>query len=303
MRKKHIAIISAFLIALLLASPSFASTDTGEKEQSDVSEMLAAFPKAKITERVDSISFVFANAPAATKIRFTINNKTGEQIVMYRFASSSARESCGKWINDCAIVLSGKFVYADVKLPYTWYEDQLTRLLLYCGVNNKANQALQNLGYRPVGGYFSSHRGSQYEGMDYAAPGTGGQESMTGLLKQTKLLFLGKITNEKFENMSMQYTAAVKENIKNADREEIVFQAMPGSLSVGKTYLFFLTEQKDGETGMVTALLADGFNRSALEVDDRGYVLPRREYGMKKLQNTSSLIKSLKKNKYVKAMK
>ena len=68
--------------------------------------------------------------------------------------------------------------------------------------------------------------------------------------------------------------------------------AYPDVMRAGRNYVLFIRNAETG-SGATSVRMADWVYQSAFEIDDRGYVLPIREYGMKAPVKLEKFVKGL----------
>lgn len=255
--------------------------------------IIKAFPTAKLTEASDGGSFAFTGAPATSKRQYTINAKTGEALTVHTFTNAQDAAVAFDMIHGYRLQFNGQAVFADAKLPYTYYSDKTNnRVALYCGINADAGKKLKKLGFEVAGGYFASRNSVMYNGMEYVVPNTGSPKSINALLRASNVLFVGTVTG--VSNADKDYTVTVAKDIKNASAGQYtISNVLPGFLMQGCSYVFFVRQYTDKD-GTIKNVLADNVMQSALDVDSRGYVLPASAYRLHTLSTVDSFVKMLK---------
>ncbi len=90
------------------------------------------------------------------------------------------------------------------------------------------------------------------------------------------------------KDMPGVYTITINESIRGSLKGTISVTAMPGVLEKGRSYVLFLKKDTKG-----IYKLTDEAYFSAFELNDKGYVLPIREYGMTKPVSLDAFKKNL----------
>ena len=233
--------------------------------------------------------FVFASAPKVTKNRYILNTK-GETLTIYSFATTKEVENCKAMIKGNTLVYGDRTVYVDTLFPATYYVNaERMEIALYCGSDEAINKKLTNKyeitgGY---GGYFDdrsdiiSADGSKIVSPPrYEVP----PASVKALSKEADGIYIVKVKKTPVWGKGIEikgaYELQVTKSLKGISRASFKLSEWPGVMRAGRSYVLFIRNVA-AQTGGTNIILADGVYHSTFEVDDRGYVLPIREYGMK----------------------
>ncbi|HWR23570.1 MAG TPA: hypothetical protein VN366_08845 [Feifaniaceae bacterium] len=322
MKKRFIGLMLCILLLFAAALPALAAgeagvedrivshaapTDGADAAKRDEAWLREAFPNLRSCETTET-RFVFASAPNVTKTRAVLNKK-GESLVIYRFETAGALEKCKAMVRGNALVYGGKTVYADTLFSATYYyNDAEKTIALYCGAEEKVNNKLLS-GYTVAGnfgGYFQDRNMvafGDYVYLDAVKWDEGYVEpdSIKKVLALTDIVCIGSIKKAppvpakgkepEFPAFGT-YEIEVSRAVKGRARRMIKLQGYPGVMTEGRTYVLFLEEYQF--PGGASALsLAESYYRSTFEIDDRGYVLPIREYGMKAPVKLEKFLKGL----------
>lgn len=243
------------------------------------------FPKLRSMETTDT-RFVFASAPKVTKTRAVLNKK-GESLTLYRFETEKDMQKANAMIKGCTLVYGGKTVYADSKFPVTYYSNTKDNTIaLYCGADSEVNtiiiKTFQTAG--TFGGYFDArHAITGPDGMDIAAPQTE-DISLKTMKERADSVYIATVTRVpswKGHSVNGSYALDVKETIRGIERTTLKLSELwPGVMIEGRSYVVCV-KHVSTQNGATKLLLADRVYKSAFEIDDKGYALPIRDYGMK----------------------
>ncbi|HVI39383.1 MAG TPA: hypothetical protein VM577_01885 [Anaerovoracaceae bacterium] len=244
----------------------------------------AAFPKLRGMETEDT-PFVFRSAPPCTMTRAVLNSR-GETLTVYRFKTVRDFVQSLHMVDGSALVYGGKVIYADTRLPATWYANaKANAVALYCGADETVHRFLTREGGYEVaggfGGYFDSHDTVEYNGMalvSVAKLDKDGPLPLSGL-RDCEAICVGTIEAVSDEDLIWQdwpwgiYTVRVESVEKGELSPSVKVMIRRGEVfTTGKRYVFCLDVNKNN--GLYWP--SDRF-----EIDGRGYVLPVREYGMR----------------------
>ncbi len=272
---------------------------TGEWMTRSEKWLSSNFPKLRSLETTQT-RFVFASAPEVVKTRAVLN-KTGESLTLYRFKTNKDVQKCLAMIKGNTLVYGGKTVYVDTLFPATYYVDGRV-IALYCGADTTVDKKLKETfqvagGY---GGYFDRRsEAAMPEGAntvivsppkDEAAPAT-----LKALLKKADSIYIAKVKQTpKWVGESVEgvYELEVTKNIRGISRKSFRLEDWPGVMHAGRTYVLYIKHMETPEGG-TRLIYADWVNHSTFEIDDRGYVLPIREYGMKAPVKLEKFLKGL----------
>ncbi|HWR23569.1 MAG TPA: hypothetical protein VN366_08840 [Feifaniaceae bacterium] len=264
--------------------------------------MKNTFPKLRSMETTET-RFVFASAPKVTKTRAVLNKK-GESLTLYRFETEKDMQKANAMIKGNTLVYGGKTVYVDTLFPATYYFSADT-IALYCGsdaaVDRKLLETYEIAG--EYGGYFDNRNFFDPPGVDPLVvdpPREGVQlppESIKELLARTDGIYIVKIQsvpvwNGRDYNPTGKYALEVTRNIQGISRKGFSLQAYPDVMRMGRSYVLFIRNIATGN-GAASIRIADSAYQSTFEIDDRGYVLPIREYGMKAPVKLEKFLKNL----------
>ena len=251
------------------------------------------FPDAKEITTTDT-RFVFSGAPKVTKTR-AILNKQGESLTLYRFANQKDYEKCKAMIKGTTLIYGGNVVYVDTEFASTYFYNKNSNMLaLYCGATQSVFATLQDRNFHPaggLGGFFASRGWSIYQYGDVATPPhEGTPDSPKKLAKLSDGIVRGLIKSAPL-GKGNTYTLTVRESIRGKFSGTITVTTMPGVMEKGRSYILFL--KQDTTNGKSILSLTDEVHFSAFELNDKGYVLPVREYGMTKPATQTAFIKGL----------
>ena len=252
------------------------------------------FPDAKeIT--TESTPFVFASAPKVTKTR-AVMNKQGESLTLYRFANKKEYEKCKAMVKGTSLVYGGKVVYVDTEFASTYfYNENSNMLALYCGSTQRIFGILEDRNFIPAGGFggffVSRLRSINQYGNVVTLPTEDTPDTPKALAKLSSGIVRVLVKSAPSGLKEGTYTLEVRESIRGKMTGAILVNAMPGIMEKGKSYIVFLKEQTSG--GKKAFVLADSIYSSVFELNDKGYVLPVREYGMTKPVTQTAFLKGL----------
>lgn len=300
MKRILLATLCALLLISALPTQALAAQDIVvdvAKTESDKDWLRGYFPKLRSVKEEET-HFVFASAPKCVKTRAVLNQK-GESLTMYRFADERAMQKCVAMIQGSALVYGGKTVYADTKLPVTYFYNVKENVIaLYCGADAAVyGKLLQDYTVAGIyGGYFSQRHAIVHDGMEIAIPRTGAAES----LKEVKVMAdsvyvvtVKKASIWKDGNVKGRHELEVTKNVRGIARKSFrISGEWPEILRPGRSYVVCIVHQATVQGGTVVRL-ADREHKSVFEIDDRGYALPVREYGMKASVKLETLLKQL----------
>lgn len=253
------------------------------------------FPDAKeIT--TEATPFVFASAPKVTKTR-AVMNKQGESLTLYRFANRKDYEKCKAMVKGTSLIYGGKVVYVDTEFASTYfYNENSNMLALYCGSTQRIFGVLEDRNFFPaggIGGFFASRlrRINQY-GNVVTLPTEDTPDTPKALAKLSSGIVRVLVKSAPSGLKEGAYTLEVCESIRGKLAGTIMVNAMPGVMEKGRSYIVFLNEQTLASGKKVIAL-TDSVYSSVFELNDKGYVLPAREYGMTKPVTQTAFLKGL----------
>lgn len=244
----------------------------------------------------ESIPFVFASAPKVTKTR-AVMNKQGESLTLYRFANKKDYEKCKAMIKGTTLVYGGKVVYVDTEFASTYfYNENSNMLALYCGSTQRVFGRLEDRNFIPaggVGGFFASRlRSINQYGNVVTLPTEDTPNTPKALAKLSSGIARALVKSAPSGLKEGTYTLEVRESIRGKLAGTITVNAMPGVMEKGRSYILFLNEQTLA-SGKKLIALADNVYSSVFELNDKGYVLPVREYGMTKPVTQTAFLKGL----------
>ena len=252
------------------------------------------FPDAKeIT--TEATPFVFASAPKVTKTR-AVMNKQGESLTLYRFANRKDYEKCKAMVKGTSLIYGGKVVYVDTEFASTYfYNENSNMLALYCGSTQRIFGVLEDRNFFPaggIGGFFASRlRSINQYGNVVTLPTEDTPDTPKALAKLSSGIVRVLVKSAPSGLKEGAYTLEVRESIRGKLKGSITVNAMPGVMEKGRSYIVFLKEQTSG--GKKALVLADSVYSSVFELNDKGYVLPVREYGMTKPVTQTAFLKGL----------
>ncbi len=250
------------------------------------------FPDAKEFSTLNT-RFVFSGAPRVVKTRAVLN-KLGESFSLYRFKTQQEYEKGKAMIRGTTVVSGGKAVYVDTEFASTYfYNDASNMIALYCGATQRVFATLQDRNFYPaggLGGFFARRNAAIYKSAaGRVEPDEHTPDSPKALRKLSDAVCVGTVKSvPTVKGKPGICEIAVKESICGTAKNTIRVTAMPGVLAKGRTYVLFLL--KDGANGW---RLTDEAYLSAFELNDKGYVLPVREYGMTRPVSLATFKKSL----------
>ena len=307
--------LCALLLSFCLPLTGFAATDaipdeeavtlfaTGEWMKRSEKWLVSNFPKLRSLETTET-RFVFASAPEAAKTRAVLN-KAGESLTLYRFKTDKDVQKCLAMIKGNTLVYGGKTVYVDTLFPATYYADGRV-IALYCGADAAVDKKLKET-YEVAGGY-----GGYFDKRDEAALPESAEyldtlivsppqerpapKNLKELLKRADSVYIAKVTKVpewgKGIEINGRYELEVTENVRGIARTTIRLRDWPGVMYLGRTYALYL-QHVENDVGGTDVIYADTNSHSTFEIDDRGYVLPIREYGMKAPVKLDKFLKGL----------
>lgn len=252
------------------------------------------FPDAKEFTTTNT-HFVFSGAPKVTKTRAVLN-KFGESLTLYRFANKKDYEKCKAMVRGTSLVYGGNVVYVDTEFASTYfYNENSNMLALYCGSTQRIFGRLEDRNFFPagrLGGFFARRNSVIYkDGTIRVEPDGNTPDTPKALAKLSSAVVRGIVKSAPAGAKEGAYTLELRESIRGKLSGTITVTAMPGVMEKGKSYIVFLKEQLSG--GKKTLVLTDNAYFSAFELNDKGYVLPIREYGMTKPVTQTAFIKGL----------
>ncbi|MEL7601788.1 MAG: hypothetical protein AAGU77_01400 [Bacillota bacterium] len=250
------------------------------------------FPDAKEFS-TEKTRFVFSGAPRATKTRAVLSEK-GESLTLYRFDNKKDYQKAKSMIRGTTLVSGSAVVYVDTQFASTYfYNDASNMLALYCGSAQQVYARLYGRNFYPaggLGGFFSRRNSAIYKiPAQRIDPNEKTPASPTELRAASSTVLTGIVKSvPTTKDAPGVYTIAVDESIRGALKGTISVTAMPGVLEKGRSYVLFLKKDSKG-----VYKLTDEAYFSAFELNDKGYVLPIREYGMTKPVTLATFKKSL----------
>ena len=253
------------------------------------------FPKLQSMETTQT-RFVFASAPKVTKTRAVLNKK-GESLTLYRFETEKDLQKANAMIKSNTLVYGGKTVYVDTLFPATYYFSADT-IALYCGadygVHTKLIQTFQAAG--SFGGYFSQRHGiTAPDGVVIIARQMEDINLKT-IRKRADSVYIATVTGSPSWNGSSvngSYALTVEKTVRGIERATLKLSELwPGVMIAGRSYVVCVKHAAT-ENGATKLQLADRLYYSAFEINDKGYVLPIREYGMEAPVKLETFLKSL----------
>lgn len=262
------------------------------------------FPKLRSLETTET-RFVFASAPEVVKTRAVLN-KGGESLTLYRFKTDKDVQKANAMIKGNTLVYGGKTVYVDTLFPTTYYIHPEGKVIaLYCGsdkaINRKLLETYEIAG--EYGGYFDNRNVFNPPGSDPLVVDPPPESvprppwSIKKLLAQTDGIYIVKVQsvpvwNGRDSNPVGKYSLELMRNIQGVSKEKFSMLAYPYVMRAGRNYVLFIRNAETG-SGATSVRMADWVYQSAFEIDDRGYVLPIREYGMKAPVKLETFLKGL----------
>ncbi len=253
------------------------------------------FPDAKEITTTDTC-FVFSGAPKVTKTRAVLN-KLGESLTLYRFANKKDYEKCKAMVRGISLVYGGNVVYVDTEFASTYfYNEKSNMLALYCGSTQRIFGSLEKRNFFSAGGFggFFARRNSAIykDGISPVDPDGNTPDRPKTLAKLSSAVIRGIVKSVPAGTKEGAYTLELRESIRGKLKGMITVTAMPGVMEKGRSYIVFLKEQPLS-SGKKALALTDNVYFSAFELNDKGYVLPIREYGMTKPVTQTAFIKGL----------
>jgi hypothetical protein len=229
----------------------------------------------------EKVRFVFSGAPRATKTRAVLN-KQGESLTLYRFDNKKDYDKAKSMIRGTTVVSGSTVVYVDTLFASTYfYDDDSNMLALYCGSTQTVFSSLISTSFNPAGGLggFFSWRGAIYKNAaQRVEPNGKTPASPKELNKASSVVLTGVVKSvPTTKDTPGVYTITVGDSIRGALKGTISVTAMPGVLEEGRSYVLFL--KKNAKS---IYRLTDEAYFSAFEINDKGTVLPIREYSMTK---------------------
>ena len=261
------------------------------------------FPKLRSMETIET-RFVFSSAPEVVKTRAVLN-KAGESLTLYRFKTDKDVQKCLAMIKGNTLGYGRKTVYVDTLFPATYYADGRV-IALYCGADAAVDKKLMDT-YEVAGGY-----GGYFDKRDEAALPESAEyldtliisppqerpapKNLKELLKRADSVYIAKVSKVpewgKGTEINGLYELEVTKNIRGIARTTIRLRDWPGVMYAGRTYVLYV-QHVENELGGTDIIYADTKYHSTFELDDRGYVLPIREYGMKAPVKLEKFLKGL----------
>ena len=293
-----LCVLLLFTVPLSAAAAQKNVVTEAGKSGTDAEWLRAAFPKLRSTEETKT-RFVFASAPEVVKTRAVLN-KAGESLSVYRFATVKDAEKCKAMIKGNTLVYGGKTVYAESKFPVTYYVNtEAKAIILYCGADKKVDEVLKKT-YTVAGnygGYFDARHSIAIPGEtdEIASPQI--EDIDLKVLKQrADSVYVAKVTGTpswKGHTVNGSYALTVTETVRGIERTTLKLSDIwPGVMLVGRTYVVCI-KHVSTENGATRLLLADQVYKSTFEINEKGEVLPIREYGMKAPVKLEKFLKSL----------
>lgn len=287
------ALVALFALAVPLAAlaeiePALTNAEYTARAQANETLLRALFPKLRSVESKDT-RFVFASAPIAVKTRAVLNKK-GETLTFYRVGTHPALNACVAMMRGNSLVYGSKTVYVDTLFPATYYYNVSENIVaLYCGADAAVDKTLAAHAFTAAGGigaYFAPrYQFTAPDGTMIMTPPKGDQDypdTLKALWAAADSIYLVKVSGTpKWEGAGVtgRYDLLVAQNVKGIERMRFFFGDYPGVMLVNRVYVVFV-RHVGTDSGSTRILFADEVNHPAFEVDDRGYVLPIRAYGM-----------------------
>lgn len=295
LRKLLCALLAAlFALGLPLAAlaeiePPLTNTEYVARVQANETLLKALFPKLRSMESKET-RFVFASAPVAVKTRAVFKGK-GETLTFFRVGTHQALNACVAMMRGNSLVYGSKTVYVDTSFPATYYYNVSENIVaLYCGAEEAVDKILTEHAFVAaggIGGYFAPrYRFTAPDGTVILTPPKGDGEypdTLKALWNAADSIYLVKVMGApKWDGavVTGRYDLLVAQNIKGIERTRFFFGDYPGVMLVNRSYVMFV-RHVGTDSGSTRILFADEVHHPAFEVDDRGYVLPIRAYGMK----------------------
>ena len=258
------------------------------------------FPKLQSMETTQT-RFVFASAPKVTKTRAVLNKK-GESLTLYRFETEKDLQKANAMIKGNTLVYGGKTVYVDTLFPATYYiHPEGKAIALYCGADTAVDKKLRET--YEVAGTYGGYFDDRYtivsaDGSSIATPPKDEMPpaSIKALSKKADSVYMVKVkkapTWGKDIDVRGSYELEVTKNIKGIAYTSFRLMDWPGVMHEGRSYVLFIRHTAV-QSGGTRIICADGVHHSTFEINDKGYVLPIREYGMKAPVKLDKFLKSL----------
>ncbi len=255
------------------------------------------FPKLRSMETTQT-RFVFASAPKVTKTRAVLNRK-GESLTLYRFETEKDVLKANAMIKSTTLGYGGKTVYVDTLFPATYYvHPEGKAIALYCGSDKAVNEKLQKT-YAVAGdfgGYFDARHGiTAPDGTIIAAPQTEDINLKT-IKERADSIYIATVTRTpswKGHSVNGSYALDVENTVRGIERTTLKLSDLwPGVMIEGRSYVVCVKHVAT-ENGKTTLLLADRLYKSVFEINDKGYILPIRDYGMKAPVKLDTFLKSI----------
>ncbi len=253
------------------------------------------FPDAKELATTKTL-FVFSGAPKVLKTRAVLN-KQGESLTLYRFANKKDYEKCKAMVRGNSLVYGGKVVYVDTEFASTYFYNESSNMLaLYCGSAQRVFGVLEDRNFYPaggLGGFFARRNSAIYKNStSRVQPDENTPDTPKALAKLSSVIVRAIVKSAPSGLKEGPYTLELRESIRGKLSGTITITAMPGVMEKGKSYIVFLKE-KTLSGGKKALELTDNAYFSVFELNDKGYVLPIREYGMTKPVTQTAFIKGL----------
>ncbi len=306
MKKRLLALVLGVL--LLIAAFPLASLAAAEQEDNLIllppdaasineSWLKHTFPKLRSMETTET-RFVFASAPKVVKTRAVLNKK-GESLTLYRFETEKDLQKANAMIQGNTLVYGGKTVYVDTLFPATYYiHPEGKAIALYCGSDKAVDEKLKKT-YEAAGsfgGYFDARQAiTAPDGMDIAAPQT--EDVILKTIKErADSVYIATVTRVPSWNghsVNGSYALDVEKTVRGIERTTLKLSELwPGVMIEGRSYVVCVKHVAT-ENGATKLQLADRLYYSTFEINDKGYVLPIREYGMKAPVKLDTFLKSV----------
>lgn len=267
------------------------------KTETDEDWLRELFPKLRSVKEEET-RFVFASAPKCVKTRAVLNQK-GETLTLYRLEDERAMHKCIAMIQGSALIYGGKMVYADTKFPVTYFYNVKENVIaLYCGADAAVyEKLLQDYTVAGIyGGYFSPRHAIVHDGMEIAIPRTGAAESLKEVKAMADSVYVVTVKRaSSWDGMDVkgQHELEVTKNVRGIERKSFrISGEWPEILRPGRSYVVCV-QHVSTDIGGTMIRLADREHKSVFEIDDRGYVLPIREYGMKAGMKLETFLRQL----------
>jgi len=319
MKSKICVFLSVLMLLGCLPTTALAQ-DEGSKEAEAILVLnVEALGKVYHTEG-KSGRFGFSAGPRTNMTRHWLDRQGREAVVLYTFTREKDYQAALDMILDCGLSWRGSVAYPNSVLPSTWFGRETSiSVLRYEGTDEAVLRELQRQGYRVLGGYFASYapgRGYPFREEELNNPDSVWNHALdkslveqpdtklADLLAESPMVCVARVKKVPAWEKSMtireyrdkqerwRYEIEILENIRNCPGKTMKLRDLdPGVLEEGRTYVLFLQKQEDG--GVTLNWIAED-NPAALEVDDRGYVLPARKLGMNRLVSLENYIRTLK---------